>query len=211
MSQDKQSAVRESKLILGGSPCDTNFYPDGPKTVAEYREKGKSLCPYYQKCKIEGGNSNSRTGWECLMRYALDVAGYVVKQGNTVKKEIGGEFRRFFVNTNPPGGYIYSSDRREFVFLKDKSEALKKIEEFAAQVVTGSPLTEAKGGSSSPLTSPVLHRTVGPTFNDVLAHSMTSDGAIDLARMEKLEGRFGYNGGRGCDVSSGPCSCGAWH
>ncbi|MCC6934209.1 MAG: hypothetical protein IT406_00735 [Candidatus Yanofskybacteria bacterium] len=52
---------------------------------------------------------------------------------------------------------------------------------------------------------------VGPRFEDVVAHATTPSGAIDAAKLEELEGRFGFNGGRGCDVSSGPCSCGAWH
>lgn len=39
------------------------------------------------------------------------------------------------------------------------------------------------------------------------------DGALDLGLMEAHEknASFGYNGGRACDVSRGPCSCGAWH
>lgn len=51
---------------------------------------------------------------------------------------------------------------------------------------------------------------VGPTFEDAIEYAF-KDGAIDLYRLQKLEGRYGYNGGRGCDVLSGPCSCGAWH
>ena len=39
------------------------------------------------------------------------------------------------------------------------------------------------------------------------------DGALDTAVMEAHEvyASQGTNGGRRCDVSSGPCSCGAWH
>lgn len=55
---------------------------------------------------------------------------------------------------------------------------------------------------------------VGDDFNAVLKYAtvQTPKGpAIDLRKIEELEGRFGYNGGRGCNVRSGPCSCGAWH
>ena len=52
---------------------------------------------------------------------------------------------------------------------------------------------------------------VGSRFEDVVAYAMTTEGYIDLQKLERLEGRFGYNGGRGCDVLTGLCSCGAWH
>ena len=34
---------------------------------------------------------------------------------------------------------------------------------------------------------------------------------IDLKKLEEREGDYGYNGGIGCDMLDGPCSCGAWH
>jgi len=52
---------------------------------------------------------------------------------------------------------------------------------------------------------------VGDRFEDVINYSMTPEGAIDLERIDRLEGRFGYNGDKPCDVRRGPCSCGAWH
>lgn len=36
------------------------------------------------------------------------------------------------------------------------------------------------------------------------------DGAIDLSLFDSAPA-VGYNGGVKCDVTSGPCSCGAWH
>jgi len=37
------------------------------------------------------------------------------------------------------------------------------------------------------------------------------DGCLDGLLLEAHEGLTGSNGGRGCDTTSGPCSCGAWH
>lgn len=39
------------------------------------------------------------------------------------------------------------------------------------------------------------------------------EGVLDMALMEAHEEyvSLGTNGGRRCDVTSGPCSCGAWH
>ncbi len=39
----------------------------------------------------------------------------------------------------------------------------------------------------------------------------TINGAVDISIMQAHEGLYGYNGGAACDVSTGPCSCGAWH
>jgi hypothetical protein len=39
------------------------------------------------------------------------------------------------------------------------------------------------------------------------------NGALDARLMEAHEmfASLGTNGGRRCDVTTGPCSCGAWH
>lgn len=39
------------------------------------------------------------------------------------------------------------------------------------------------------------------------------EGAVDLLVLDAHEryAALGYNGGRPCDTTSGPCSCGAWH
>lgn len=57
-------------------------------------------------------------------------------------------------------------------------------------------------------------RAVGSDFKDVVNHAteiIDGEPVINLKKVAELEGRFGRNGGRGCDVLSGPCSCGAWH
>ena len=46
---------------------------------------------------------------------------------------------------------------------------------------------------------------------DALLTCAFVNGAINLVIMAAHEGLHGYNGGAPCDVSSGPCSCGAWH
>jgi hypothetical protein len=52
------------------------------------------------------------------------------------------------------------------------------------------------------------------SFNGLLNHATDKKtGTIDVRKMEQQEGKYGSNGGRGCDVGigGGPCSCGAWH
>lgn len=52
------------------------------------------------------------------------------------------------------------------------------------------------------------HRTF-----DQLVSCSTENGAVNLAVFQAHEtyAPHGTNGGTNCDVSSGPCSCGAWH
>ena len=57
--------------------------------------------------------------------------------------------------------------------------------------------------------SPSLHRHDFEGLQCCCFHK----GAIDLGLMEAHEkhASLGTNGGVRCDVTSGPCSCGAWH
>ncbi len=43
-----------------------------------------------------------------------------------------------------------------------------------------------------------------------LQQCCTVNGVLDLELME-AHPALGRNGGQKCDVTSGPCSCGAWH
>lgn len=56
------------------------------------------------------------------------------------------------------------------------------------------------------LEKPVKERT----FNELVASAVTSDGAIDISKLDEAT-PVGYNNGTWCDVTSGPCRCGAWH
>jgi hypothetical protein len=56
---------------------------------------------------------------------------------------------------------------------------------------------------------PDLHRH---TFEG-LQRCCFHNGALDMQIMNAHEAHAstGTNGGRNCDVTSGPCSCGSWH
>tara|TARA_Y100000310_G_scaffold94631_1_gene92387 strand:- start:2697 stop:2990 length:294 start_codon:yes stop_codon:yes gene_type:complete len=89
------------------------------------------------------------------------------------------------------------------VWLIPGGDILARIEKRARNMLYGPE------GSTDP------RLDVGGDFNSVVAHSTRNEPGVgpvvDLGAMDALEGRFGSNGGRGCDVRSGPCSCGAWH
>lgn len=179
---------RERRLVLDGSPCDTNFYEDGPRTIQESKARGRQMCPHYSKCQRGNDEVN---GFQCIMRHATEVARYSIKERHSVDVEMNDYRRMKFDQLNPPKGWVWSVDRKNFVMLTDEVDVLTNIQSFARQIVG--------------------EKEVGPTFQDVYASAITEDGAIDLREIERHEGRFGSNGGRGCDVLSGPCSCGAWH
>ncbi len=48
------------------------------------------------------------------------------------------------------------------------------------------------------------------TFSELLTRCTTTKGAVDLSAIANMP-TVGYNGGVKCDVTEGPCSCGAWH
>lgn len=195
----KEMPMRERKLITYGSFCDTNLYQDGAQTVAEAKEKGRDLCPNYEKCKAGFLETHA-----CIMIYGLQVARESLKSGS-----VAAEMRKFrrshFV---PRDGWVYSLDRKEFTVLPGGEQTNLLVEQFA-HVTLG----DAKLPLSDQADNPRIR--VGDRFEDVVAYATRIDPrhglVVDLRRIDELEGRFGYNGGRGCDVISGPCSCGAWH
>lgn len=53
-------------------------------------------------------------------------------------------------------------------------------------------------------------KTETRTFNELINMCIDENGVLDLSEVDNLPA-VGYNGGVKCDVTKGPCSCGAWH
>jgi hypothetical protein len=187
---------REVQLIKLGSVCEDNLYPGGPATVAEVKKQGRSRCPHFGKCNTAGA-MHQVSGFQCTMLFGAQVARNMLDDGTSLDQEMR-NFTGFFKGVNPRHGFISSDDRVKFTTITDKEEALSKVRQFAEQLMSGSPRQERPS---------VGHRDL----NDVVALSVGLDGTIDARKMQALEGSCGSNGGRGCDVTEGPCSCGAWH
>jgi hypothetical protein len=194
MTAWRRLKMREKRLVLEGSVCNCNLRGDGPKTYAEAARIGEVLCPRARLCLSKGLGD-----YACIMKFGQEVARNVLKEHSTVEAEMA-EFRRD--PYRPSAGWLYSQDGHRMETVPNGHASAALIERFAHIVLDDDHAS----------TSEDLRLGVGPRFEDVVAHAMAPDGlSIDLAKVQELEGRFGSNGGRGCDVRSGPCSCGAWH
>src|SRR3989344_1123658 len=100
---------KERQFILDGSPCEDNFYQDGPETVAEARKVGRQRCPYFSKCA--GGLL--RNGYQCAMYFGVEIARNALKGGHSVAIEML-DFRREMstgMKQMARKGIIWSPDR----------------------------------------------------------------------------------------------------
>lgn len=184
--------MRQKQLVLSSSPCDLNFHDETIQTIADVKE---TICPFLkQRCEKELSGSD---GLDCIMLRALHVVQNAIKENHSIKREMK-DFREFFATHEAVKGFAYSSDRESFEIITGKEEALRLIQEFAHTIMGEDNKTKTEASN------------VGNSFEDVINHAINPEG-IDLEKISKLKGRFGTNGGRGCDVNSGPCSCGAWH
>lgn len=185
--------MREKTLILSRRPCDTNFHDDGPATLAEAEARGAQRCPRYEQCWGTNGDLRADDGTQCVMEYGHQIVALM----HLHKRRFRSVADQFAKDApDPPKGFIWSSDRKTFVRV-DRATAIRKAEEFAVAIIEGPDGERA-----------------GPGANDVLGSAVAPDLAdpvVDLAELAKNEGRYGYNGGVGCDVRQGHCACGAAH
>jgi hypothetical protein len=83
--------------------------------------------------------------------------------------------------------------------ITDRDEILERVRNWA-EVLRG------EGEATSEPASDGQRRD----FLTLSASVTTPEGAVDLAKLDAAPS-VGSNGGVSCDVTSGPCSCGAWH
>jgi len=185
--------MRERRLVLEGLFCNINLRADGPKTYTEAARLGDQPCPHAAECSKNGLGDHG-----CIMITGLEIARNVLRDHTTVVTEMA-DFRH--EHWEPSAGWFYSQDGKSLETIPEGEASTALIERFAHISLDDEHAS----------TKEDLRTEVGPRFEDVVAYAMTRDGTVDLAKMQELEGRFGSNGGQGCDVRSGPCSCGAWH
>lgn len=187
------------QLISQRSFCDTNLYSGDVKTLADVLGVEFS-CPNLVNCKKSG--YIGKDGHQCVMLMASHVARFTIDDETSVEQEMEDLKKSFRLgDAFPLNGWIYSEDGINFMDNLSRDDAIEKIEETARMLLSKKTEKEKAPDSS-----------IGSSFSNVVSSATDpKTGIIDLSQIDRFEGRCGTNGGRGCDVTNGPCSCGAWH
>lgn len=132
----------------------------------------------------------------CGTDLGLDVARNTILENTSVASEIK-DLRGAIMSSNTSGIFFPTKDGVKKT--KSMSEVLTTIAEIATCIL------------DKDIEKPV-ERTFTELLQSATVRSSTGEPVIDLRKIDALEGSCGHNrSGRGCDVTSGPCSCGAWH
>lgn len=118
---------REKRLILDGSPCDTNYFDRKLLTIQQAVIKGRTYCSNIEECKTEKVY--------CLLRSGLEIAQYVVK-GSSLKNELDDFAKVDFLEEE----CLNSIDGKKFEIIKGKAKVLAAVERFARTVLLENPL-----------------------------------------------------------------------
>jgi len=186
----------KDKPFLSKRPCEFDFRAaaTGQQESACHRP-----CPW-----LKNGACRSQGVW-CLMDVAIVCAKQAIEQRRTIFAQVRRFMELIDARETPeysgiftPGGatptdFIWADGDAAPRVITNVSLVPKLIIDFAEIAMSGG---------------------VDSDTNGVIANSMrdsSSGPVLSLAAMQTHEGRFGYNGGQGCDVLEGPCSCGAWH
>jgi hypothetical protein len=187
--------VRDKKLIQQGSPCDMDFFDKSIQTIEDAKSKRK-VCEKLRFC-----NTNNVA---CYRRFGLMLAKYALENDTVdIEEALQVEKRDALENYNADKFLLFKDGAWKIVH--DIESVIDEVVEFARVVIDA---TE-KDRKSEEIRK-------DDSFEGLLKHStikepVTGKGLIDVRKMEKEEGRYGSNAGRGCDTRKGPCSCGAWH
>ncbi len=191
--------MRNRKLLDGARVCEDirALLDPGVNSVAAARSVPRERCPVFDRCM--GGEFMDRKRLQCIPRAAQEVARYASEPGSSLDSEM-----RDYADQAPIGrlkGYYdpYSEAGADEV-ITDREEILRRTRRWAESLLMG----------GEDLPAPPL--SLAPHFLDLLASARTASGGIDTMVIEAASDWSGRtNGGIACDVSRGPCACGAWH
>jgi hypothetical protein len=199
-------AQRENRLITDGSICeDAHSYADpAVKTASDAQAKGRKRCPMWGPCA--SGQLN-RKGLICSAHVGMQMARFIANGGDLETESRDLQASPLFSSGNNQG-FINPYGENPDQAVTDPEDAHKLVVTWAKTILYGpEDPTLAEQAPSSGHQEEAL-----PDFLTLVAESRVP-GGIDMARMEAAGSRGGgrTNGGIRCDVSRGPCACGAFH
>lgn len=175
----------DPRKILTAQCCGVNVLSSGDISQQACPRNRDKCSPYCKSAEM----------LMCGVYYALQIAQYAVKERHSVDTEMC-DFRVAFIGSDTGG--VFFPTEQGYEVIRDTTLMFQKIAETAKKII----------GDYEPVTS---SRTFGDLV-DLCSERTPAGIVIDTRAMDALEGSCGTNkSGRGCDVTRGPCSCGAWH
>lgn len=195
--------VREKRLIMDGSICENaySFMDPSVQTAADARRKGTQRCPQWGPC---ASGQLVRDGLVCTAHLGITMARCVVKDGTTIEEELN-ELRASEVfDPATSNGFINPYGEEPLEPVTEDEAKTTMVEDWANLILFGPEPRDGEGFAAS--ADPPL-----PDFVTLAASARTRGGGIDLAVLDSAPSYGRTNGGIPCDVSRGPCRCGAFH
>lgn len=188
---------------MDGSICEDaySFMDAGVQTAVDARARGRRRCPQWGPCA--SGQLN-RDGLVCSAHLGITMARCVAKDGTTIEEELDELKASEVFKPDASNGFInpYGENPLKPVTDDDAKSAL--VEDWANLILLGPEPSEGEGFAAS--ADPPL-----PDFVTLAASARMRAGGFDLAVLDSAPSNGRSNGGIPCDVSRGPCRCGAWH
>jgi hypothetical protein len=190
--------MRTLQLLQQGTVCEDIKALTDPaiQTVAQARDVRQTRCPVFDRC-IHRDEFIGGKGLNCIPRSAQEVARYSALPGGSLDEEMK-DFAKEAPIERLNGYFDPYSEGGVDEIITDPDEILDRIHDWA----------EVLRGEGEATSEPVIGQE--RDFLTLVATARTPEGGIDLTKIDAAT-PVGENGGVPCDVTRGPCSCGAWH
>lgn len=191
--------IREARLINDGSVCENAHAYEDPSvtTAAQANAKGRQRCPLWDPCA--SGNLQRRDRMLCTASVG-QVMARAILEGSSIEAEVEELQASPFLK---PGSFRYIDP-----YSENPTENAETDTEKGKSMIVGWAETILYGPNGQ--LNPSTTEEQLPDFLS-LSRSAMREGGVDLLVINDAVSNSQSNGGISCDVSIGPCSCGAWH
>lgn len=166
-----EQGMREKRCVDDGSVCqNANSYLDPEvQTVADMRAKGNEDCPVFSKCRT---GAIERQKISCAPLMGIEVARFVLKQGNSVTDEIK-TFKREIAKAGRKGFFDPYDDPEKVI--TDLDEGCQMVQKWAETILGLNPLDAGSYGQTYDIgpgekSYPVLDESVWDPDGKIWVH-----------------------------------------